>query len=200
MASPAQVVFEVSTTSEQINSWEGAGQAPQITMNGEPFGALAQPGLPSGFQVLALDATGDLSSPDGIMLNEYVFLQNDGGQWGSTYEWMYSQMIGMLLNAGNYEHQLLFLASFGLDVNMPPTNDGLQFLLERGAGSGLQTWETAGNPGSQEGAWISSPASYILVGNLAYAYGQGTEAYAFNAGEPAPVSVSVTFQNNIPPT
>ena len=200
MTAPSQVVFDIKTTSEQINSGQGSGQAPMITMNGEPFGALPQPTSPSGFQVLALDGTGDLSRPDDIMVNEYVYLQNDGGQWGGTYEYMYAQMIGLLLNAGNYEHQLLLLASFGLDVDMPPSNDGLQFLLERGAGPGLQTWETAGNPGSQEGPWVSAPASYILVGNLALSYAQGAEAYVFNDGEPAPAAVSITLQNNIPPT
>ena len=200
MAIPAQAVIEISTTSEEILSPDGYGQAPTITMNGEPFAALGQPGLPSGFQVVAIDATADLTDPANIMANGYIFLQNEGGQWGGSYGWMYAQMINMLLNAGNVDYQLLLIASFGLDLDMPPTNDALQFLLDRGAGPGLQKWETAGDPGSQSGSWVGSPASYILVGNQGYSYGQGTEAFAYNDGDPAPASVSVTMDNNVPPT
>ena len=200
MTVPPQAVIDIFTTSEAVSDWQAPGQPPLIRMNGVQWGQLAPPDQPSGFQVVVLGAYGDLTSPTNILLNTYVYLQGDDGQWGSTYQWMYAQVINAVLNAGNYEAQILLLVSFGLDLDMPPSNDALQFLLERGAGPGLQQWETTSEPGSQEGGWIGLPASYILVGNLGYGYAQGTEAFASNGGEPAPADVSVTFTNNIPPT
>jgi hypothetical protein len=202
MTIPPQAAIEISTTSEQMPNWQQLppGQAPSITMNGAPFAQLPEPSLPNGWQVVVLNSTGDLTSPDNLLLNTYVFLQNNEGEWGSTYEYMYAQIINAVLNAGNFEEQILLLASFGLDADMPPSNDALQFLLDRGAGPALQDWENNSDSGSQSGGYVSTPSSYILVGNLGYPYGGGTETYITNNGQPAPASVSVTLNNNVPPT
>jgi hypothetical protein len=113
---------------------------------------------------------------------------------------MYSQMVGAVLNAGNIDQQLLLLASFGLDLAVPPTNDGLQLLLTRGSGPGLQQWDLTPDVGSQGADWVGNPMSYILIGGSAYGYGDGTETFVYNNGDPANASLSVTMHNNVPPT
>jgi hypothetical protein len=198
MTVPPEATIEISTTSQQMSTYEEAGVAPKITMNGVPFAELPTPDLPTGYQVVAIDAAGDLTDPANILLNTYIFCEQDGGDWGGTYQYMYAQMINAVLTAGNYEQQLLLIASFGLDADMPPSNDGLEFLLDRGAGPQLQTWETTVDKGSQSGGWVGMPASYILIGNSGFAYGQGTEVFA--GGSSPNADISVTIPNNIPPT
>jgi hypothetical protein len=199
MTVPPEATIEISTTSQQMSSYEEAGTPPKITMNGAPFAELPAPGLPTGFQLVAIDSGADLTDPDNILLNTYVFCQQDGGNWGGTYQYMYAQMINAFLNAGNYEQQLLLIASFGLDADMPPSNDGLEFLLDRGAGPLLQQWETTVDAGSQSSGWVGQPASYVLIGSSGLAYGQGAEIYA-NGGGSANADISITIPNNVPPT
>jgi hypothetical protein len=202
MAVPPQAVIDIATTSEEMPDWQQLPPAvpPTITMNGAPFATLPEPPVPNGWQVVVMNSAGDLTDPANIVLNEFILLQNDGGgNWQSTYEWMYEQMISAILNAGNIDQQLILLATFGLDGGMPPPNDALGLLLERGAGAQLQDWETSQDVGSQGADYIGTPASYICVGGTSYGYGQGTEAFAFQQNAPAPVSVSVTLGNNVPP-
>jgi hypothetical protein len=198
MTIPPTAEFVIQTTSEQIQSWSPSGTAPKITVNGAPFAQLSPPEFPSGYQVVVMDAAGDLTNPDNIILNIYIQLQNDGGNWGSTYQFMYSQMVNAVLNAGNIDLQLLLVASFGLDLAVPPTNDGLQLLLTRGAGSDLQAWDLVPDPGSQGSGWVGNPASYILLGGSGYSYGGGSETFV--AGNPAPATLTVTLNNNVPPS
>jgi hypothetical protein len=200
MTVPAQAAIEIATTSEDMPTWEPAGKAPIITMNGNPFADLGAPGSPSGFQVVVINSAGDLTDPANILLNTYIYCQQDNGLWDTLYQDMYSQMINAVLTSGNYEQQLLLIASFGLDADMTPSNDALQFLLDRGAGPGLQAWETTTDAGSMSTGWVGMPACYLLVGNSGYAYGQGTESYVYNNGAAAQASVSVTIPNNVPPT
>jgi hypothetical protein len=200
MTVPPQAAIQLVTMSQGMPAWAPTGKAPIITMNGNAFADLGAPGSPSGFQVVVIDSAGDLTDPANILLNTYIYCQQDNGQWGSLYQSMYSQMISAVLTAGNYEQQLLLIASFGLDADMTPTNDALEFLLDRGAGPGLQKWELTTDAGSMSTGWVGMPACYLLVGNSGYAYGQGAEAYAYNNGASLEASVSVTLQNNVPPT
>lgn len=200
MAIPSTAEFVIETTSEQVSEWGPNGTAPTITVNGQPFAQLdRQPWGPSGFQVVVLNAAGDLTSSDNILLNTYIVCQNDGGSWMSMYPYMYSGIVNAVLNAGNIDLQLLLIASFGLDLDMPPTNDGLEFLLTRGAGPGLQQWDSTPDAGSQGGGWVGQPASYILVGGSSYGYGGGTETFVYNNDNPANATLTVTLDNNVPP-
>src|SRR4051794_31600595 len=195
---PATAEFVINTTSEPMPTYANAGPAPTITVNGAPFGQLPAPEFPSGFQLLIMNAAGDLTSAESIWFNEYIRCQEAGGDWGSTYSFMYSQIVGAVLTSQNIEHQLIILASFGLDVDMVPHNDALGLLLPRGAGAGLQQWASVPDPGSQGSGWVSEPASYILVGGPSYGYGDGSEKFVYTV--PATATVSVTLQNNVPPT
>jgi hypothetical protein len=196
---PPTAEFVIKTSSERMPSYQNSGQPPAITVNGAPFATLPPPTFPSGFQLLIMNAAGDLTSTDSIWFNEYIICQGPGGNWGSTYSYMYAQIVGAVLTSQNIEQQLIILASFGLDVNMVPHNDALALLLPRGAGSGLQQWASAPDPGSQGSGWVATPASYILMGGPSYGYGDGWETFVDNA-DPATATLSVTLQNNVPPT
>ena len=195
---PATAEFVINTTSEVMATYGNAGQAPTITVNGAPFAQLPAPTFPSGFQLLIMNAAGDLTSAENIWFNEYIMCQQTGGDWGAVYSYMYDQMVGAVLTTQNIEQQLIVLASFGLDANMAPDNTGLGLLLPRGAGPPLQQWASVPDPGSQGSGWVASPVSYILVGGPAYGYDDGWDTFV--AAVPAPATLSVTLQNNIPPT
>jgi hypothetical protein len=200
MSMPPTAEFVISATSEEIQSPQNSGQAPTITVNGAPFAQLGTPPFSSGFQLVVMDAAGDLTSADSIWFNEYILLQNDGGQWGSVYAYMYAQIIGSALTAQNVEQQLILLASFGLDASMAPNNDGLQFLLQRGAGPDLQSWDLLPDPGSQGSGWVGTPACYVLLGGSGYGYAGGWEDFEMSSGGPVVATVTGTLANNVPPT
>jgi hypothetical protein len=198
MTMPATAEFVINTTSEPMPTYANAGQAPTITVNGAPFAQLPAPQFPSGFQLLIMNAAGDLTSPESIWFNEYIMCQGPGGNWGGVYGYMYTQIVGAVLTSQNIEQQLIILASFGLDVHMTPDNDALGLLLPRGAGPALQEWASVGDPGSQGSGWVAEPASYILLGGPAYGYGDAWETFV--ATVPATATLNVTLQNNVPPT
>jgi hypothetical protein len=194
-----EVEFVITTQSQEISyPWpQSPVQYPKITMNGAAFPTPPQGGNdPTGWQVVILDQTKDLTTPDAILLNQYINAVPalNSNSWMSTYQYMYSMTLRRLLTSGNPGYQLLIAASFGLDNNMPPTNDGFAAFLDYGAGPLLQQWATHCDTGSQVGnntSWTSFPASYILAGSNSQSYGQGYEAYNFNSG---PTSLTATFQ------
>jgi hypothetical protein len=168
--------------------------------------ALPSPGathMPTGYQVLVIDPTGDITNPSSILANQYVPLFPTSGtnSWMSTYHYMYDRMVTTLLNAGNVDQQLIIVASYGMDSNIPPTNNFYAMLLSAGAGPRLQYWQTHCNPGSQVGnatSWVSFPANYIFVGYSSRTYGQGYEFFD-NTTNPITSKLSVTLYNNVPP-
>jgi hypothetical protein len=182
---PITKVELVITTTSQVMQFNNlpAAQPPKITMNGNPVGQIPQkPSNPTGWQILVLDPSKDITTPAAVLANRYISLYPASGSnfWMSTYQFMYTQMLRQSLLAGNYEQQILIVASYGLDANTPPTNDGLHLLLDYGAGPRLQYWETHVDVGSQVAngtSWTSFPANYVFVGSSALAYGQGAEVF-----------------------
>jgi hypothetical protein len=191
-----QVDLEIKTSSQVINyPWPQTPPAyPQITMNGA---ALPKPGgnAPTGYQVVVLDSSQDITTPGAIVSNQAVtvFPTSGSNSWMSTYQYVYSRMVRQILTSGNPGSQLIIVASFGMDNNMPPTNDAFGKLVDYGAGPQLQKWATHCDTGSQVGnstSWVSFPTNYIFVGREFFSYGQGSEAYATGPS----ASLSVTLQ------
>lgn len=182
---PMEKVEVVVTTSSQVMQYNQLPppQPPKITMNGQQVGQIAQPpNMPTGWQVLILDPTKDMKTPAAVLSNVYIQLYPASGSnfWMSTYQYMYTRMLRQTLISGNHEQQVVIIASFGLDANTPPTNDGMQLLLDYGAGPRLQYWETHVDVGSQvsnNNSWTSFPANYIFVGVSSMGYGQGAEVF-----------------------
>lgn len=187
------------TTTSQVMMFNNlpAAQPPKITMDGKPVGQIAQkPSNPTGWQILILDPTKDITTPAAVLENRYISLYPAQGSnfWMSTYQFMYTQMLRRSYLAGNYEQQILIVASYGLDANTPPTNDGLGLLLDYGAGPRLQYWETHVDVGSQVAngtSWTSFPANYIFVGSSSLAYGQGAEIFE-RATSNSPITSTLT--------
>lgn len=188
----AQATFAINAFSQTMPAWSSPTKVPQITVNGNPFPQ--PPNAPtqgSGFQVVILDATAsDFTNPAAVRSNTWTQLQNDSGSWMSTYSWMYASIHRQVLTAGDPDTQIVLLASYGIDANMPPTTDALELLLSLGAGADLQKWETSVDVGSQSGQWVAYPAAYAFAGNPAYGYGEGTEQCSyFQQGDTVTASI-----------
>lgn len=197
-----KVEVQISTSSEvmQFDKLPTA-QPPRITMNGKPVAQIGYtPNMPTGWQIVILDPTKDITSPASILCNKYLLLFPAQGSnfWMSTYQYLDSGMLRQQLISGNYEQQILIAASFGLDANTPPTNDGLNLLLDYGAGPQLQTWETSVDVGSQvanSNSWTSYPANYIFVGSSSFSYGQGAEIWQRASGPSVQTTLTTTLTN-----
>jgi hypothetical protein len=182
---PMETVEVVVTTSSQVMQYHALPkpQPPRITMNGQPVGQISQPPyMPTGWQMLLLDPTKDIKTPAAVLANIYIQLSPASGSnyWVSTYGYMYNRMVKTRLVSGNYEQQIMILASFGLDLNAPPNSDALNLMLDYGAGPQVQYWETHCNAGSQvanDNSWTSFPANYIFVGTSSMGYAQGAEVF-----------------------
>jgi hypothetical protein len=177
-------------------SWPNlpAPQFPKITLNGQPLPQPAVREVPSGFQVVVLDAATDPTDPASILSNEYLVLYAPDGLWSETYQYMYAGIVNQVLTSGNIDQQTVLVASYGLDANMPPTNDALGVLLGLGAGPQLQQWETTVDVGS-EGGYVATPGNYILVGGSDLGYGEGTEKFESPGTSPITTTLTATIGN-----
>jgi hypothetical protein len=189
----ADVALEITTSSQSLNGPPfPSPQLPVILMNGNQFPQPSAPALPSGFQVAVIDPAQDITNPSSIISNQYIELWNNDG-WASTYPYMYDNMIQALLTSGNVEQQLVFIVSYGMDQNAPPSTLMLQTMFDLGAGPDVQKWELNCDPGSMGPDWISYPSNYILVGTSGSGYGEGFETYV--TGDPSKAVLTATLDN-----
>lgn len=198
---PDSVNVAISTSSRTIH-WPlpkpREEDLPTISLDDVAIPAPAQgPSTPTGYRVVVIDATQDITDPASITANAYVSLSGyeDTNWWRQTYPGMYEWILDTILGAGNIYRQLFFVVSFGLDDNMTPTTSCYQYLLGHGAGEQLQLWEKTADNGSQvvnSESWTSYPANYILIGSSAYSYGGGDELH--QTGDPVRSTLSVTLE------
>ena len=203
MPPPKQVELSITTQSQRIGTHPYPPTVPpKITMNGAAIPApTSGSALPSGWQLVVINAYMDMTNPASIISNRYWSLTAPNNLWSSSYQYMYRDLVRQALISGNTQQQLVIAVSYGLDQNMPPTNDGLEMLIEYGAGEQLQNWENHCNPGSQAGSsnnLVAMPVNYILVGYSSHSYGQGTEKYEH--GDPIQSNLTVTLRNPVPPS
>lgn len=195
------------STSSQIMTWNStppwlpAAQPPTIKVNGLAIQPSNPPSSPTGFQIVIFDITQTIPTPASILINQWlsVYPSQENNNWWNTYDSIYSGIVNNLLVYGNPENQLVVLASYGLDANMAPDNDALEFLMNYGAGQQLQTWMKTCDPGSQVDnptSWVSYPANYLFVGSGGIAYGHGSEIYQAAQGSNTSVTstLNVTMQ------
>lgn len=207
MARPAQVTIEVSTSSQPIQGTSTLpnAQVPVITLNGTQIPQATGPTErdPSGVQVVVLNATGDLSDPANIISNTLNIVWSDqNNYWYTTYRQMWDNVANRIYGAGDPQQQIVIVATYGMDLGMFPTPDIVELMLSLGAGPQLQNWINTPYP-SESGDWVDYPADYVLIGQSALGYGQGTEEFDTTPGEGNPVKTTqaVTLQNNPePPT
>jgi hypothetical protein len=181
MAGPSQVSIEITTQSQVMQFGQLPNpQPPNITLNGDPLPAPAQASyLPSGFQCAILDRTQDITQPAAIVSNQFHQMVAVNDDWGGYYQFMYRNVLKQLLTSGDPGRQLVILASYGMELNAPPTVEGMQELLDLGADGQAQQWIVdAVDAGSQPGDYLTAyPVNYILVGSPDNSYGEGSEIW-----------------------
>lgn len=169
MKSEQEVPISINTWSQPISIPWPAPKPPEIRLGSELLLPAQKPSSPSGFQLVLLDPTEDITQPSAIRANEYVcfFSKDNTHQWVTTYNYTYAQVVTVASISGNPFDNILIVASFGLDAGMAPTNAFLRLLLAAGAGRGVQAWEHYPDIGSQVAnpdSWVSRPANYLFVG------------------------------------
>ena len=199
---PIETVEISVTTQSQPMKWGNLPKPdpPKITMNGNLV-ANNQAYASVGWKLLIMDATKDITNPSSYLYNGYLGLTSDGQYWNTTYGYMYNGIYKALYVSGNVNQQLVILASYGMDNNMPPTREMMPEILELGGGARFQYWETHCDPGSIGGgpnAYISAPVNYLLVGYSSFQYGQGWEKFESGGGKPVTSTLSATVQNIVP--
>jgi hypothetical protein len=205
MARPTEVVIDVATSSQPIPG--GASrpnpQLPVISLNGTQIPQAEGPTneLPTGVQVVVMNAAGDLSDPANFITNKLNIVWADqNNYWYTTYRYMWDNVTNQIYGSGDPQQQVVIVATYGMDAGMFPTPDIVEVLLSLGAGAQLQNWINTPSP-SESGGWVDYPADYVLIGSSSLGYGQGTEQFDSNPSEEQPVktSVTVTLQNSPEP-
>jgi hypothetical protein len=207
MTRPAEVIVDVSTSSQEISSTPPLPDAlvPTITLNGTAIPQASGPTseYPTGVQVVVMNAAGDLSDPANIISNDlHVVWADAQGGWDDTYRYMWDNVANQIYGSGDPQQQVVIVATYGMDLGMFPTPSAIELLLTLGAGPQLQNWINTNTP-SESGDWVDYPADYVLIGSSGSGYGQGTDEFDYAGGEGQPVktNLSVTLQNNPePPT
>jgi hypothetical protein len=202
---PIQKVEVSITTTSVGRPWEGGPPiaTPKITLNGNPLPAPKSPAYtPTGMHLVVLDAHKDMTNPESILRNEYVLITQSKHDWRSTYAADWTKVVRDILLSGDVNAQIVFLATYGIDANMFPTNEAVQILFELGGGAKLQHWGNNSIPGKQSddpGTYVEKPANYVLIGYSSYKYGQGYEAYDGPGGQgPVTTSLTATLSNIVP--
>ena len=192
-----QVTLEIVTTSQDMQTPPQSGTPPKITMNGNPVPDPkgGGPYYATGLRLLVLDPSMDITNPTSIRSNQYIGVSPQDGSWMTSYHWAWAGVVRQILTSGDPDQQLVIMATYGFDANMPPDSAALQILMGLGAGPQLQTWETTVDVGSQSGSWVGYPANYVLVGNSSYGYGQGTELFQRATGSSVETTVQATLTN-----
>jgi hypothetical protein len=207
MTRPAEVIVDVSTSSQEISSTPPLPNAvvPTITLNGTAIPEASGPTseFPTGVQVVVMNAAGDLSDPANIISNDlHVVWADAQGGWDDTYRYMWDNVANQIYGSGDPQQQVVIVATYGMDLGMFPTPAAVELLLSLGAGPQFQNWVNTNTP-SESGDWVDYPVDYVLIGSSASGYGQGTDEFDYAGGEGNPVktNLSVTLQNNPePPT
>ena len=196
MAGPSQVTLDIVATSQPSNTYKDPATPPKITMNGNQFPAPSRPpATASGWQLVVIDSSKDMTDPASVIFNQYLGLYpDDNGFWYDTYNWTYDSVGRFLLASGDPDDQLVLLANYGWDQNAPPTAFMLQLLMKIGGGPAIQKWALTQDRGS-ESSWTAFPTAYALIGGSSYQYGLGHEAYGFQGNTTATAHVNATLGN-----
>lgn len=170
-------------TSSYITFWPITQKpvTPIITVNGFNAQPSVSPISPVGYQALIL--SNDAESPR-ILYNKYFSLDPNSYNWmTSSYPDLYQRMTDELSNTEfNKKGNILILCSFGLGLNLCPTEPFYRFLKLNGAGSELEYWETHCDPGSQMGNqnyWMVSSMNYVLASQLGNGPDVGNEVFDY---------------------
>lgn len=147
---------------------------------------------PIGAQVTIL-AGNDPVSEHAVQFNQYYSLPL-ADDWSSNYATMWNQIASDVLGKYDQNGDILLLVTFGLDANMPPTDEAAALLKTAGSGNALTTWIDTCNPGSEVGTpglWTGYPCVYAFVGAFGNEQGSSVEVVTRTGSNPAEVNLTV---------
>ncbi|MFD9138147.1 hypothetical protein ACFVZA_38235 [Streptomyces bottropensis] len=159
---------------------------PIIILSGTPLQPREPAATPVGAQVVVLSGKAPLSE-GGVRLNRYYSLAKEKS-WYKTYGELWHQ-IAQDVAQHRTPGDILLLVTFGLDSNMPPTDEAVRQLRTAGSGRVLSDWINHCNPGSQVGnpySWVDRPCVYAFAGVFGVDTDRAVEVY-----RPAKDSVEV---------
>lgn len=145
---------------------------------------------PIGVQVTVL-AGNDPVSAHAVQFNQYYTLPL-ADDWSSDYATMWDQIASDVLGTYDESGNILLVVTFGLDANMPPTDNAVALLRSAGSGNALTTWIDTCDPGSEigsPGSWTGYPCVYAFVG--AFGNEEGSSAEVVTRHDPAQVNLTV---------
>jgi hypothetical protein len=174
MSTAASILLTMGSQVQPFNSAPPSPFPTSISVDGTP---VAVGTARSGFLLALFDPSTTISATSPYLCQLYTVEPDDDGQWYDTYSLMYSKLWLDLTTQMDPTSSLLLLASFGLDANMVPPVDFIQYLFELGAGSGLQDWASGANAGSRGPSWVGQPIIYGLATYAGSGFANGKELY-----------------------
>ncbi|MEU0472327.1 hypothetical protein [Streptomyces olivaceus] len=164
---------------------------PDISIGGNPINHPSVASSPAGVQVVTLSG---YTAKD-VQLNRYYCLRKER-TWLDAWKDMWHEVTGDL-KAYSRLGNILVVATFGLDSNMPPTDEAISQLRAAGAGDVLmKKWVERCDPGSRAGnptSWVDHPRAYALVGKFGSEPNDGTEATEADWENPVKLHLSGSF-------
>lgn len=166
----------VQTTSSTVSWPNSVAPTPPILIVGKALKPATAPTSPVGLQAVVLSGD-DVTSPDAVLFNRFYSMPKQQ-DWGSVYQTMWDSLTDDVLGSYDEPGNILVLATFGLDRDMPPTDEALSLLETAGAGDVLNTWVSTSDPGSKSGVnnWVGQPHDYAIVGVFGRGPGTAVEA------------------------
>jgi hypothetical protein len=162
-------------------------QPPHVAVANTPIAPADPPQGSRGFQVVVTDGRNP-SDPSAVLLNRYFVLPDTVPVWRSEEEGrqLYAEIrdaVQPLAQPSN----LLIVASFGMDLQVPPTQDVLSLWRRFGAGNALDAWK---RPAPLPPGHENMPCNYILAGYGGSSPGRAAEK--FELGTTAQLEATVS--------
>jgi hypothetical protein len=161
-----------------VEPWRARrAELPTLMAAGRQVRPAEPPAGRSGFHVVITDGRSP-SEPSAILLNSCFALPDVpvwryGDHIGDLYAEVVKQIRGDLDQPGN----LLIVASFGMDLHLPPTREVIALLQTAGAGRPVETWRTRATSPPVSDWGDGTVCNYILAGSFGSNPGQAEERF-----------------------
>jgi hypothetical protein len=173
----------IQTASSRLIWPNQTNPKPPIVIVGSQLRPATPPKSPVGLQAIVLNGD-DVTGPDAVVFDRFYTLPVQQ-EWVGTYRSMWDSFAQEVSGSYDAAGNILIVTTFGLDRNMPPTDDALALLETAGAGPVVNNWIRTCSPGSslgQPGVWIGFPHNYAMLGVFGNPPGTAVESVTDDPG------------------